>query len=94
MFFLFQAKKLALLNLILWLCIFQNAEGQKTDPPLITIFKSNSYIEGREVPFKIFLPRNDYPSMDISVDYGDKSTDMLSLISKLTIHLHSLCFIS
>lgn len=60
-------------------------KGLKTDPPLLPLFKGNTYIVDREVRFQVFLPRDDSSEMDISVDYGDKSSDILTLKSMYTL---------
>jgi hypothetical protein len=69
---------------VIWsgLVVFTEAADLTTDPPLVPLFKTNTHLINRLVPFRLFLPRNDVTSKEITVDYGDQTIEKLLLQSK------------
>ncbi len=68
---------------VIWssLVIFAQAQDLKTDPPLIPLVKTNSFLVNRLASFQVYLPRNDIISKEITVDYGDQTSQKLLLQS-------------
>jgi len=69
---------------VIWsgLVVFTEAADLTTDPPLVPLFKTNTLLIDRLITFRLFLPRSDMTSKEITVDFGDQTTEKLLLKSK------------